>query len=117
ALTVTKRIFKNKSLRSEIERLIRFVKQGRSVAEPLSTSSIFSPVVAQMIAVGEETSELETMLLRVASFYEAEISDMMETLTTVIEPIFIVFLGAIIGTILIAMYLPMFDMANAVGGG
>ncbi len=117
ALTVTKRIFQNKNLRSEIERLIKFVKQGRSVAEPLSTSAIFSPVVAQMIAVGEETSELETMLLRVASFYEAEISDMMETLTTVIEPIFIVFLGAIIGTILIAMYLPMFDMANAVGGG
>ncbi len=116
ALVVTKRIFRNKSLRSEIERLIKFVKQGRSVAEPLSTSAIFSPVVAQMIAVGEETSELETMLIRVAEFYEAEISDMMETLTTVIEPLFIVFLGAIIGTILISMYLPMFDMANAVGG-
>jgi type IV pilus assembly protein PilC len=116
ALVVTKRIFQNKSLRGEIERLIKFVKQGRSVAEPLSTSVIFSPVVAQMIAVGEETSELDTMLIRVAEFYEAEISDMMETLTTVIEPIFIVFLGAIIGTILISMYLPMFDMANAVGG-
>lgn len=117
ALNVTRRIFRDKNLRSEIERLIKFVKQGRSVAEPLSTSKIFSPVVAQMISVGEETSELETMLLKISEFYEAELAEMMETLTTVIEPIFIVFLGAIVGTILIAMYLPMFDMANAVGGG
>ncbi|MCL5020613.1 MAG: type II secretion system F family protein, partial [Bacteroidetes bacterium] len=59
----------------------------------------------------------KTMLLRIASFYEEELSGMMETLTTVIEPIFIVVMGALVGTILIAMYLPMFDMANAVGGG
>jgi type IV pilus assembly protein PilC len=116
ALKVTKRIFENRLLRSEIERLIKSVKQGRAVADQLSTSTIFSPVVAQMIAVGEETSELETMLLKVASFYEEEIEDMMETLTTVIEPVLIVILGAIVGTILITMYLPMFDMANAVGG-
>lgn len=117
ALNVTKRIFENRRLRSEIERLVKYVKLGRAVAEPLSTSTIFSPVVGQMIAVGEETSELETALLKVASFYESEIADMMETLTTVIEPVLIVILGAIVGTILIAMYLPMFDMANAVGGG
>lgn len=117
ALSVTKRIFVNRQLRGEIERLIKFVKQGRAVAEPLSSSKIFSPVVAQMIAVGEETSELDTMLLRVAAFYEAELADTMETLTTVIEPILIVMLGAMVGTVLIAMYLPMFDMTNAVGGG
>lgn len=117
ALNVTRRIFQDRNIRGEIERLIRFVKQGRSVAEPLSSSKIFSPVVAQMISVGEETSELETMLLKIAEFYESELAEMMETLTTVIEPIFIVFLGAVVGTILIAMYLPMFDMANAVGGG
>ncbi len=116
ALNVTKRMFENRKLREEIERLIKSVKQGRAVADQLSTSKIFSPVVAQMIAVGEETSELETMLLKVASFYEEEIEDMMDTLTTVIEPILIVILGAIVGTILITMYLPMFDMANAVGG-
>ncbi len=117
ALSVTKRIFKNRKLRCEIERLIKSVKQGHPVAEPLATSGIFSPVVAQMIAVGEETSELEKMLLKVASFYEEEIEDMMDTLTTVIEPILIVILGAIVGSILISLYLPMFDMANAVGGG
>lgn len=117
ALVVTRRIFRNGNLRAEIDRLIKFVKQGRSVAEPLSTSAIFSPMVAQMISVGEETSELDTMLLRISALYEQELSDMMETLTTVIEPIFIVFIGAIVGSILIAMYLPMFDMANAVGGG
>ncbi len=117
ALNVTKRIFVNESLQKEIERLIKFVKQGQTVAEPLSTSKLFSPMVAQMIAVGEETSELETMLLKVAEFYEQEIADKMETLTTVIEPILIVFLGIIVGTVLITMYMPMFEMANAVGGG
>ncbi|MFZ1082157.1 MAG: type II secretion system F family protein [Candidatus Kryptoniota bacterium] len=117
ALDVTKRIFTSESMKVEIERLIKYVRQGRAVAEPLSTSKLFSPMVAQMIAVGEETSELETMLLKVASFYEQEIADKMETLTTVIEPILIVFLGIIVGTVLITMYLPMFEMANAVGGG
>jgi type IV pilus assembly protein PilC len=117
ALNVTKRIFVNESLQKEIERLIKFVKQGQTVAEPLSTSKLFSPMVAQMIAVGEETSELETMLLKVAEFYEQEIADKMETLTTVIEPILIIFLGIIVGTVLITMYMPMFEMANAVGGG
>lgn len=117
ALNVTMRIFTSESVKSEIERLIKHVKQGRAVAEPLYTSKLFSPMVAQMIAVGEETSELETMLLRVASFYEQEIADKMETLTTVIEPILIVFLGIIVGTVLVTMYLPMFEMANAVGGG
>ena len=117
ALTVTKRIFTNESLRAEIERLTNYVKQGRAVADPLSTSKLFSPMVAQMIAVGEETSELDAMLIRVASFYEEEIVDKMETLTTVIEPILIVFLGIIVGTVLITMYMPMFEMANALGGG
>lgn len=117
ALNVTKKIFVNESLQAEIERLIKYVKQGQTVAEPLSTSKLFSPMVAQMIAVGEETSELETMLLKVAEFYEQEIADKMETLTTVIEPILIVFLGIIVGTVLITMYMPMFEMANAVGGG
>ena len=117
ALNVTKRIFVNQSLQKEIERLTKYVKQGQTVAEPLSTSKLFSPMVAQMIAVGEETSELETMLLKVASFYEQEIADKMETLTTVIEPILIVILGIIVGTVLITMYMPMFEMANAVGGG
>ena len=116
ALNVTRKIFRDRNVRAEIERLISFVRQGRSVSEPLFHSEVFSPVVAQMISVGEETSDLETMLLRIASFYEEELSGMMETLTTVIEPVFIVVMGALVGTILIAMYLPMFDMANAVGG-
>jgi type IV pilus assembly protein PilC len=117
ALNITMRIFTSESMKTEIERLIKHVRQGRTVAEPLYTSKLFSPMVAQMIAVGEETSELETMLLRVASFYEQEIADKMDTLTTIIEPILIVFLGIIVGTVLITMYLPMFEMANAVGGG
>jgi len=117
ALNVTKKIFVNESLQKEIERLIKYVKQGQTVAEPLSTSKLFSPMVAQMIAVGEETSELETMLLKVAEFYEEDIADKMETLTTIIEPILIVFLGIIVGTVLVTMYMPMFEMANAVGGG
>ncbi len=117
ALGVTRKVFANRRVRGEIDRLIKHVKQGRTVAEPLSSSEFFPPAVAQMIAVGEETSELETMLLRVAAYYESELERLMETLTTIIEPVLIVFLGAIVGTILITMYLPMFDMASTIGGG
>lgn len=117
ALAVTQRISATKGIREEIGNLLKYVKQGRAMAEPLVDSRLFPPMVAQMIAVGEETSELDSMLLRVADYYEKELDGKIETLSTVIEPIIIVFLGILVAIILISMYLPMFDLINVVGAG
>ena len=74
-------------------------------------------MVVQMIAVGEETSELNTMLLKVADYYEQEIDGKVDALTTIMEPVIVLFLGFVVAAILISMYLPMFDLVNVVGGG
>jgi type IV pilus assembly protein PilC len=117
ALAVTQRISATKGIREEIGNLLKYVKQGRAMAEPLVDSRLFPPMVAQMIAVGEETSELDSMLLKVADYYEKELDGKIETLSTVIEPIIIVLLGLLVAIILISMYLPMFDLINVVSGG
>jgi type IV pilus assembly protein PilC len=117
ALAVTQRINTAEGVREEIGRLLKYVKQGRAMAEPLVESTLFPPMVAQMIGVGEETSELDSMLLKVADYYEKELDGKIETLSTVIEPIIIVFLGILVAVILISMYLPMFDLISVVGAG
>lgn len=117
ALNVTQRIFTNDDVRNEISLITRSVKQGQAVAEQLVESKLFPPMVAQMITVGEETSELDTMLLKVADYYEKEIDSKVETLSSVIEPVIILFLGLLVSLILISMYMPMFDLVSVVGGG
>ena len=87
ALGVTMRIFQSEQLQQEIQGIIDGVRQGRTVAEPLVTSRFFPPMVSQMIAVGEETSELDAMLLKVAAYYEKDIDIKVETLSSVIEPV------------------------------
>jgi type IV pilus assembly protein PilC len=116
ALEVTRRIFSNEEIRSEIARITQYVRQGRTIAEPLVESRFFPRMVSQMIAVGEETSELDAMLLKVAEYYEKEIDGKVETLSSVIEPVIIVLLGFLVGGILISIYMPMFDLVNVVGG-
>ena len=116
ALGITKRIFSDRKMQQEITTIIQHVKQGRALAEPLVASEVFPPMVAQMITVGEETSELDAMLSKVAEYYEKDIDVTIETLSTVLEPIIIVFLGMMVAAILISMYMPMFDLVNVVGG-
>ncbi len=117
ALSVTQRIFTNDEVREEIGTILKHVKQGQAVAEPLVESRLFPPMVSQMIAVGEETSELDTMFLKVADYYEKEIDSKVETLSSVIEPVIILLLGILVALILVSMYLPMFDLVSVVGGG
>ena len=117
ALEVTQKIITNEELRKDIREIVKQVKQGKAIAEPVIESSIFPPMVSQMIAVGEETSELDSMLLKVADYYERELDSKVETLSSVIEPVLILLLGLIVAAILISMYLPMFDLVNVVGGG
>jgi type IV pilus assembly protein PilC len=86
------------------------VKRGGSLAAPIESNAIFPAMVGHMVAVGEETGQLESMLSKVADFYEAEVDANVKALTALIEPVMIVFVGGIVGFIVIAMYLPMFSI-------
>ncbi len=90
------------------------VANGSSVAEPLRKSELFPPMVSHMVSVGEKTGKLDEMLEKTADYYEAEVDDTVNNLSTLIEPIIIVFLGVIIGFIVIAMYLPIFRLGTVI---
>ena len=92
------------------------ISEGKTIAEPLGKSGIFPPMVTQMISVGESTGALDTMLEKIADFYEDEVDAAVDALTSLIEPLMMVFLGGTIGVMLAAMYLPIFKMAGAIGG-
>lgn len=90
------------------------VKEGESIAQPLETHDVFPPMVVQMMAVGEETGALDTMLNKIAEFYEQEIEATVESLTSLIEPLLIAFMGAVVGFMVIALYMPMFNIINLI---
>lgn len=92
------------------------VRQGESIASPMSRQRVFPSMVTQMVAVGEDAGSLETMLDKVADFYEQEVESTTEQLTAMIEPLMIAFLGVVIGGMVVALYLPIFSIASAVGG-
>ena len=91
------------------------ISEGRTIAEPLSETGIFPPMVVQMIAVGEATGALDTMLSKIADFYDDEVDAAVAAMTALLEPIMMVFLGGVVGGMIIAMYLPIFKMASVVG--
>ena len=93
------------------------VKEGKTIAEPLSKSRFFPAMVVKMISVGEKTGALEDMLTKIADFYESEVDAAVDGLTSVIEPVLICFLGIIIGSIVIAMFLPILKMSTLVTEG
>ncbi|MCU1437702.1 MAG: type secretion system family protein [Naasia sp.] len=90
------------------------VRQGRPIAEQLSQEKIFPTMVAQMVAVGEDSGALETMLLKVSEFYDAEIEATTAALTSLIEPLLIAFLGLVVGGMIVALYMPIFSIATMV---
>lgn len=92
------------------------IAEGQTIAEPLSEADIFPRMVVQMISVGEATGALDTMLNKIADFYDDEVDAAVEALTSMLEPLLMVFLGGAIGGLVIAMYLPIFQMASAMGG-
>jgi type IV pilus assembly protein PilC len=93
-----------------MEEVYDSVKRGGSLAGPIEQNEIFPPMVGHMVAVGEETGQLEHMLSKIADFYEAEVDAKVKALTALIEPIMIVFVGGMVGFIVISMYLPMFSI-------
>ncbi len=105
----------NKVVEQAINNARASISEGKNVAEPLGESKVFPPMVVQMIGVGEATGAMDTMLSKIADFYDDEVDDAVTALTAMLEPMLMVFLGVTIGFIVIAMYLPIFEMASVVG--
>lgn len=104
----------NVVIEEELNNAKRAIAGGSSIAEPIKQSNVFPAMVGHMIAVGEKTGKLDEMLDKTADYYEAEVDDTVANLSTLIEPIIIVFLGFIIGFIVISMYLPIFQLGNVI---
>lgn len=115
ALNILKESSNNLILKREVEKMANSIHRGSSLKQSLSESIIFPEMVIQMINVGEETANLDKMLFQVSDFYEEETDVMVEGLTSVIEPILIVIIGLILGVIIVALYLPIFELVNVVG--
>lgn len=92
------------------------IRSGESLTAPLTSHPIFPPMVVQMMAVGEDTGALDTMLGKIAQFYDQEVEAMTESLTALIEPIMIALLGGIVGSMIVALYLPIFHIYDLVSG-
>ncbi len=113
-LDIVSRTAGNKVVQNAIEATRKSISEGKNFAEPLATTGVFPPMVVQMIAVGESTGALDAMLGKIADFYDEEVDTAVDALTSLIEPIMILFLGGTIGTLVIAMYLPIFTLASAI---
>jgi len=116
ALNVVARTAGNKVIEMAVFRVTDSISEGRAIAEPLEETGVFPGMVVQMINVGEATGALDVMLTKIADFYDEEVDQAVENLTAAIEPLMMCFLGGMIGGLVIAMYLPIFSMAGAVGG-
>jgi type IV pilus assembly protein PilC len=114
-LNIVSRTAGNKTIETAILQARSSIKEGETIAEPLGRSGVFPPMVIQMISVGESTGALDSMLSKIADFYEEEVDVAVANLTSLLEPLLMMFLGVVIGGVVISMYLPIFQMASAVG--
>jgi type IV pilus assembly protein PilC len=114
ALLITARTSGNKVIERAVLSTRISISEGNSIHEPLTKSKVFPPMVCHMISVGESTGALDSMLNKIAEFYEDEVDNMVNNLTTLMEPIIIVFLGVVIGGLVIAMYLPIFQLGTVI---
>jgi type IV pilus assembly protein PilC len=115
ALEIVAKTAGNKTIEKAVFDTRTAIAEGRTMSDPLAESGVFPSMVCQMIAVGESTGALDAMLTKIADFYEEEVDQAVENLTSMIEPFMIVFLGVVIGGLVVAMYLPIFKMASAIG--
>jgi len=106
----------NKTIEKAIMQTRLSIGEGKTIAEPLGASGVFPPMVVQMITVGESTGALDSMLNKIADFFDDEVDAAVAALTSLLEPLLMVFLGGAIGALVIAMYLPIFQMASILGG-
>jgi len=105
----------NKIVEEALHTTKQSISEGKTLAEPLENTQVFPPMVVQMIAVGETTGALDAMLGKIADFYDEEVDSTVGNLTALLEPMLMIFLGVVIGSIVVAMYLPIFKMAGTIG--
>jgi type IV pilus assembly protein PilC len=113
-LEITARTAGNRVIHDAIMESRASIAGGETIADPLKKSGVFPPMVCQMINVGEQTGGLDEMLSKIADFYDEEVDAAVEALLAAMEPIMIVVLGVVVGGMIVAMYLPIFDMINTV---
>jgi len=116
ALEIVSKTSGNRAVQEALEKVRSSVREGENIADPLAKSKVFPPMVVRMVASGEKAGELEQMLTKIADFYEAQVDAAVNGLTSLIEPFIIVFLGLVIGTIVICMFLPIFKLTALMGG-
>ncbi len=114
ALDIVRDTSGNEVVARAMDKVYHSVKDGETIHEPLSQCPIFPPLVVHMVAVGEETGAIDLMLIKVAEAYEREVDDTVNALTSILEPLLIVFLGVIVGIIVVALYLPLFSIPNLI---
>jgi type IV pilus assembly protein PilC len=112
ALDIVKDTVNNKVISRAVEDVKGSVREGESIAKPLSKHRVFPPMVVQMLAVGEETGAIDTMLEKVSKFYNSEVSAQVDALTSLIEPLLIAVIGGAVGAAVVALYMPMFNIIN-----
>ncbi len=116
ALSVIGATSGNYVIEAATKRISESVRNGQSLSKPMADEPVFPPMVVQMMAVGEDSGSLETMLTKIADFYDDEVQATTEALTSLIEPLLIAFLGVVIGSMVVALYMPIFSIATAVQG-
>jgi type IV pilus assembly protein PilC len=114
-LTIVSKTSGNVVVENALLKTRQSISEGRSIAEPLAETGIFPPMVIQMISVGEATGALDSMLSKIDNFYDDEIDVAVDSMTALLEPVMMVFLGGVVGGMIIAMYLPIFKLASVVG--
>ena len=114
-LEITAKTSGNRVIQDAIMESRASIAGGETIAAPLKKSQVFPPMVISMISVGEQTGGLDEMLTKIADFYDEEVDAAVSGLLALMEPVMIVFLGVVVGGMVIAMYLPIFDMVNAAG--
>ncbi|MDD2336534.1 MAG: type II secretion system F family protein [Geobacteraceae bacterium] len=115
-LDIVARTAGNRVVEDAIMHVRQSISEGKTIAEPLQESGVFPPMVVQMIAVGEATGAMDAMLSKIADFYDDEVDSAVGAMTAMLEPMLMVFLGVVVGGLVIAMYLPIFKIAGTVGG-
>jgi len=114
ALEVVAKAVENKVVSQAIENVRSSIREGESIAIPMQSSGLFPPMVVQMTAVGEETGSLDSMLQKVADFYDAEVETTLAQLTSILEPLLIMFLGFVVGFIVLSFYMPLYQLITGV---
>jgi len=116
ALEIVGKTSGNRVIELAVDTVRTNVREGENIATPLARAKVFPPMVTRMVAVGEQAGELEKMLSKIADFYDEQVDAAVSALTSMIEPLIIAFLGIVIGSIVVCMFLPIFNITSVMGG-